>query len=241
MMSFPLPRLAYVRVIGLLACLLAANVSASNPSIIPLPVQMQIRSGIFTLCPTQKVAGAIAQATTKILVDSSSLESGQFLAATLLKSTGYRFAVATNGSGGPIRGAILLTTNNALSTLGAEGYELTVAPDSVVIRAPGQSGVFYGVQSLLQLFPQQIMARTPAAGVLWTAPCVYIQDQPRFPWRGVMLDVSRHFVDKTEVERILDGLALYKINTFHWHLTDDHGWRLEINSYPRLTVTTATN
>src|SRR5256885_2318619 len=116
MMLFPLLRLAFVRVVGLLACLLAANVWASTPSIIPLPVQMQVRSGIFTLCPTQKVAGAIAQASTKIFADGSSLESGQFLAATLLKSTGYRFAVATNGSAGPIRGAILLTTNNALST-----------------------------------------------------------------------------------------------------------------------------
>src|SRR5204863_4187961 len=81
----------------------------------------------------------------------------------------------------------------------------------------------------------------PPGGVQWTAPCVYIQDQPRFPWRGVMLDVSRHFADKTEVERILDGLALHKINTFHWHLTDDHGWRIEINSYPNLTKMASTN
>jgi hexosaminidase len=174
-------------------------------------------------------------------VDSSSLESGQFLAATLQKSTGYRFAVATNGSAGPIRGAILLTTNNALATVGTEGYELSVAPDSVVIRAPGQSGVFYGVQSLLQLFPPQILSQTSVNGVQWTVPCVYIQDQPRFPWRGVMLDVSRHFVDKREVEKILDGLALHKINTFHWHLTDDHGWRIQINSWPLLTATAATN
>src|SRR5437588_11034354 len=126
MTLFLSPRLAGVRVVGLLACLLAVAASASTPSIIPLPVQIQVRSGIFTLCPTQKVAGAIAQATTKIFVDGSSLESGQFLAATLLKSTGYRFAVATNGSGGPIRGAIRLTTKNTLSTLGIEGYELTV-------------------------------------------------------------------------------------------------------------------
>src|ERR1043166_3046563 len=241
MRLFPLPRLAYIRVVGLLASLLAVHVSASAPSIIPLPVQMQVRSGIFTLCPTQKVAGATAQATTKIFVDSSSLESGQFLAATLQKSTGYRFAVASNGSDGPIRGAILLTTNNALSTLGTEGYELTVAPDSVVVRAPGQSGVFYGIQSLLQLFPPQILSQTPVNGVLWTAPCLYVQDQPRFAWRGVMLDVSRHFVDKRGVEKILDGLALHKINTFHWHLTDDHGWRIQINSYPTLTLAASTN
>jgi hexosaminidase len=241
MMLLRISRFTNAFVVGLFACLISISVLAANPSIIPLPVQMQVRAGSFTLCPTQKVAGASAQATTTIFVNSSSLMEGQYLAATLLKSTGYRFPVMTNSSSGPIRGAILLTTNNALPSLGTEGYELTVAPDSVVVRAPGQAGVFYGVQSFLQLFPPQIMAQQPVSGVLWVAPCVYIQDQPRFPWRGVMLDVSRHFADKTEVERILDGLALHKINTFHWHLTDDHGWRIEIKSYPNLTTIASTN
>ena len=126
----------------------------------------------------------------------------------MFKSTGYQFVVATNGSAGPVRGALLLTTVNALSSLGAEGYELTVAPDSVVIRAPAQAGLFYGVQSLLQLFPPQILSPQPVTGVAWVAPCVYIQDQPRFAWRGVMLDVSRHFFDKQEVERVLDAHGL---------------------------------
>jgi hypothetical protein len=102
---------------------------------------MTTRPGVFTLCSTQLVVGASAQATVKILVDAASQQNGQFLTATLLKSTGYQFVVATNGAAGPIRGAILLTTVNALSTLGAEGYELTVAPDSVVVRAPAQAGV----------------------------------------------------------------------------------------------------
>jgi hexosaminidase len=227
--------------VGLVSALLTAPAFAATPAIIPLPQQMQVRPGVFTLCPSQPIPGAPARATQKILVDGASLQTGQFLATTLFKSTGYQFVVATNGAAGPIRNAILLTTVNALSGLGAEGYELTVAPDSIVIRAPAQAGLFYGVQSLLQLFPPQILAPRPVSGVVWTAPCVYIQDQPRFAWRGVMLDVSRHFVDKQEVERILDGLALHKINTFHWHLTDDHGWRIQINSYPLLTATASTN
>src|SRR5215472_8508445 len=222
-----------------ITCLaLLASTSASlaaNPAIIPLPQQMQVRAGIFTLCQSLLIPGGSARATTKILVDSSSLETGQYLTGMLSRSTGCQFALATNGAAGPIRGAILLTTVNAIAGLGAEGYELTVAPDSVVIRAPSQAGLFYGVQSLLQLFPPQILSLQPVSGVAWVAPCVYVQDQPRFPWRGVMLDVSRHFVDKQEVKRILDGLALHKINTFHWHLTDDHGWRIEIKSYPALT------
>ena len=225
-----------------LACLLPGYPAfAANPAVIPLPKQMQVHPGAFTLCPSQQIPGAPALALKRILVDSASLETGQYLAMMLFRSTGYRFTVATNGAPGPVREALLLTIVNALPSLGPEGYELTVAPDSVVIRAPAQAGVFYGVQSLLQLFPPQIMAPRPASGVQWVAPCVYIQDQPRFPWRGVMLDVSRHFVDKQEVERILDGLALHKINTFHWHLTDDHGWRIQINSWPLLTATASTN
>src|SRR5208283_6114781 len=110
---------------------------------------------------------------------------------------------------------------------------------SVVIRAPAQAGLFYGVQSLLQLFPPQILSPRPVSGVTWTAPCVYIQDQPRFSWRGCMLDVARHFFDKQEVERVLDAMALHKLNTFHWHLSDDQAWRVPIPAYPLLTQTGA--
>jgi hexosaminidase len=226
---------------GLVFSLLAAPAFAATPAIIPLPKAMTNHPGVFTLCPSQPIPGAPARATQKILVDSPSLQTGQYLATVLFKSTGYQFVVATNGAAGPVRAAILITTVNALSGLGAEGYELTVAPDSVVIRAPAQAGLFYGVQSLLQLLPPQIMSPQPATNVAWVAPCVYIQDQPRFAWRGVMLDVSRHFVDKQEVERILDGLALHKINRFHWHLVDDHGWRLQItnSAWTALTSTGA--
>ncbi|MDB6110066.1 MAG: Beta-N-acetylhexosaminidase, partial [Pedosphaera sp.] len=227
------------RILSSLLSFLAVATVGAAPAIIPLPVQMQVRSGIFTLCPTQQVAGASAHAMVKILVDRASLGNGQYLAATLRKSTGYEFGVVTNAGAGPVHASILLTTVNALPALGAEGYELTVAPDAVVIRAPAAAGVFYGVQSLLQLFPPEILAQRPVPGVQWTAPCVYIQDQPRFAWRGVMLDVSRHFVDKQEVEHLLDGLALHKINTFHWHLVDDHGWRIQILAYPLLTSTGA--
>lgn len=218
---------------------LAVSAFGATPAIIPLPVTLVSHPGNFSLCPTQPVSDASSRATIKILVDNSSLATGQYLAMILSRSTGYQFAVATNNSTGPIRNAILLTTVNALSSLGTEGYELTVAPDSVVVRAPAQAGVFYGVQSLLQLFPPQIISQQAVTNVAWTAQCLYIQDQPRFAWRGVMLDVARHFVDKQELERIIDGLALHKINSFHLHLADDHGWRLQINSYPNLTTTGA--
>src|SRR5436853_1081684 len=132
-------------------------IAAAAPAIIPLPVTLQTRPGIFTLCPSQPVPGASIRATRKIVADSPSLQTAQYLATMLFRSTGCRFTIVTNNTPGPVRNALLLTTANALS-LGAEGYELTVSPDSVVIRAPGQGGIFYGVQSLLQLFPPQIMS-----------------------------------------------------------------------------------
>ena len=133
------------------------------------------------------------------------------------------------------KGAVTLTTSKAKPALGPEGYELTVAPDSVIIRAAGQAGMFYGVQSLLQLLPPEVFAARPAPGVAWEIPCVQIADQPRFKWRGFMLDVARHFFTKDEVKQLLDVLAWHKINTLHLHLTDDQGWRIEIKKYPRLT------
>ena len=107
--------------VGLASALLAAPTFAATPAIIPLPQQLQVRPGVFTLCPSQPIPGAPARATQKILVDGASLQTGQYLATTLFKSTGYQFIVTTNGAPGPIRNAILLTTVNALSGLGTEG------------------------------------------------------------------------------------------------------------------------
>lgn len=229
-------------ILAFVLCLVAARGFGASPAIIPLPQQMQVRAGLFTLCSTQASSGAPAQAATKLLADVSSLPSGQYLAALLFKSTGCQFQViplGTNAASSAVRGAILLTTANANTNLGAEGYELTVAPDSVVIRAPAQAGVFYGVQTFLQLLPPQVLSSRPVVGVAWTALCLYIQDQPRFSWRGYMMDESRHFFGKQEVEKFLDAMALQKLNMFHWHLVDDEGWRIQILAYPLLTQTGA--
>jgi hexosaminidase len=214
-------------------------ITAGTPNIIPLPVTLSNLPGIFTLCPSQSVATVPARALMKILVDGASQQTGQYLAAALFKSTGYQFQLATRTATTAVKGAILITTSNAISTLGPEGYELTVAPDSVVIRAPAQGGAFYGVQSLLQLLPPQIYSPRIVTNVAWVAPCVYIKDYPLFSWRGVMLDVARHFFNKQEVKQVLDAMAMHKLNTFHWHLCDDEGWRLEITNYPNLAAVAA--
>ena len=197
----------------------AANVTA----IIPAPAQAEARDGQFQLT-----------ATSRILAARSLENEAQLLAARLRPATG--FALKIKSSKTKITTAdILLTTNGAAATLGAEGYELSVTTNGIVIRAVTPAGIFYGEQSLLQLLPPEIFSSKPAAGIAWTIPGVEISDAPRFAWRGFMLDVSRHFFTKPEVEQVLDLLALYKLNTFHWHLVDDQGWRIQIKKYPRLT------
>jgi hexosaminidase len=193
------------------------------PALIPVPQEISLQGGVFNLGPE-----------TKILVDSAAKDTGKFLAARLRRGTGYPMIVkVVRHPKGAIEG-IWLSTNDADPALGAEGYELIATPDSVVIRARTQAGLFYGVQTLLQLLPPEVLAAGPDKNRRWAIPCARIKDQPRFAWRGLMLDVSRHFFTKTEVEKILDTMALYKLNMFHLHLVDDQGWRIEIKKYPRL-------
>jgi hexosaminidase len=207
-----------------LFCVATAH-AVSPPAIIPVPQKMELHEGRFSLGPD-----------TRIYVDFSSRETGDFLAAKLRQSTGYKFKVVTKRfSSQPVRDGILLTTKSASTNLGPEGYELTVTTNSIVIRAPEPVGLFYGAQTLLQLLPPEIFATKVVAGFYWQMPCVQIVDWPRFKWRGLMLDVSRHFYNKQEVERLLDQMARFKLNRFHWHLVDDHGWRIEIKKYPKLT------
>jgi len=209
-------------------CTLAATrvqaADTASPALVPPPERMDLQEGTFRLQPA-----------TRVLTDASSRATADYLAERLRTATGYKVAVVESADGKASRGAIVLTTRGAKTRLGSEGYELTVSPEGVVIRAAGQGGVFYGVQSLLELLPPQVFAPSVVGEVAWTAPCLRIEDQPRFEWRGLMLDVSRHFFNKQEVKRLLDTMALHKLNVFHWHLVDDHGWRVEIRKYPKLT------
>jgi hexosaminidase len=213
-----------VGILGLLAALNAFAVSTNRPAIIPLPENIEARAGVFKL-----------RSGTRILVDSASQDTGEFLAQRLRTATGYKFSVSSTDETEPAKHAILLATGNVPPGGGTESYQLTVAPDSIIIRGPSQAGLFWGVQSLLQLLPPEAFAAKPVKGMNRGIPCFQIEDQPRFPWRGFMLDVSRHFYTKAEIEKFLDLMALYKLNMFHWHLVDGDGWRIEIKRYPRLT------
>ena len=222
------------RVTGLLWLFFATCAFGTPFGLVPAPQVITSNAGSFTLCPAQVIPGGPAPAPTLILVSDGARETGEYLATLLFKSTGYRFQVGTNAGTAAVPQAVLLTTNNALGSLNSEGYELTVATNSVVIRGPTSAGLFYGVQTLLQLLPPEIYSPRPVTGVPWTIPCVYVQDWPRFSWRGYMLDSVRHFFTPDEVKQLIDSMAIHKLNMFHWHLDDDSGWRLEILSWPLL-------
>jgi hexosaminidase len=197
---------------------------APRPALIPWPQKIQPRDGIFELGPE-----------TRIRVDGAARDTGQYLAAYLRRSTGFPFKVGSGSKALAGRGEILLTTRNTIPGAAAESYDLTVAPDSVVIAAPDPAGLFYGAQTFLQLLPPEIFAGQSVRTRDWEVDCLHIEDRPRFIWRGFMLDVSRHFFTKEEVRQLLDVMAVLKLNTFHWHLADDQGWRIQIKKYPRLT------
>jgi len=199
-----------------------AGVQDTALSVIPKPVQMTRTAASFSLTPG-----------TAIVPDRSTYDIGIQLADWLQPATGYRLAVVgAAGTGGQI---ISLRLDPALARLGDEGYRLTVTRSRITIRAYRPAGAFYAVQTLRQLLPPEIFRAAPVDSVSWTVPGVEIEDMPRFPWRGAHLDVSRSFMPKEFVKKYIDLLALHKLNRFHWHLTDDQGWRIEIKKYPRLT------
>ncbi len=189
-------------------------------NLIPQPVQIQQSAGDYVL------TGA-----TTIGFDSQAARpTAEMLAAKLNTATGYSFKAQQNSSG-----AIQFNLNKVpVAQIGKEGYTLISGPQGVTITANDPAGLFYGMQTLLQILPKEIESKSPVK-TAWTIPAVNITDYPRFGWRGIMLDVSRNFFTKEEVEQYIDQISRYKFNTFHWHLTDDNGWRVEIKSLPKLT------
>lgn len=195
-------------------------------SIIPKPEKMETKSSSFYLNPN-----------TKAVVDSKfdeGLTVGEELASKLRQATGYPIELL-KADGKKHRNSIVLRTSDSLAKLGNEGYLLSVNKDLVKIEALAPAGLFYGVQSFYQLLPPQIETSQAATDISWSIPCVKVEDKPRFLWRGVHLDVGRHFFTKDDVKKYIDYLAMYKMNTFHWHLTEDQGWRIEVKKYPKLT------
>ncbi|MDQ0808937.1 hexosaminidase [Streptomyces sp. B3I7] len=191
--------------------------SAHPPVVIPQPTQLAHRPGAFTL-----------RASTSLRISPGAEPAAALLRTLAGPSSGPAFPASPDGP-------FVLALDPRLTGLGAEGYGLTVAPDAVLLRAGGVTGLLRGIQTLRQLLPTRALSGRPSPGAAWQLPCVEITDVPRHPWRGFMLDVARHFQPVSLLRRYVDLLALHKLNVFQLHLTDDQGWRMPIAAYPRLT------
>ncbi len=206
--------------------MLATAFSQTNNTgivIIPEPVSIIKNTGMFLL-PTNILIEAASHQEMKGVID--------FLKKRFSVPTGSTVTVSNSASSAAIR-LILNTQKN--NTIGKEGYLLSVTPKGVVIKANEPAGLYYGAQTLVQLFPKEIESNTLSKNIKWEVPAVEITDYPRFGWRGLMFDVSRHFFSKQEVKQFIDDMVRYKYNLLHLHLTDDEGWRIQIKSLPKLT------
>lgn len=195
----------------LLFLMVAVVALAQNISVIPYPESVVMGKGEFKF--NKGVIGC---------PDKSVMPEALFLKEKL-SVAGVRATVA---NGKKNKTGILLQLVPGLG--GEEGYRLEITPAQVVIEAGGKAGIFYGIQTLLQMIE-------PGSGD-FVLPCAVVTDSPRYAWRGFMLDESRHFFGKEKVKQLLDYMASYKLNKFHWHLTDEPGWRIEIKQYPKLTT-----
>jgi hexosaminidase len=202
-----------------------ADRSPAFPAIVPRPLAVQPGRGSFELTSGARVVLTGEVGDTRGVAD--------LLAAALRPATGFRLPV-TRVRGEPADGDVALVLRPGDRALGDEGYRLTVETGRVTLVARSPAGLFHGVQTIRQLLPPAIESGRGRRGP-WHLPVVTIHDRPRYAWRGMMLDVARHFFGVAEIERLVDLLALYKLNRLHLHLTDDQGWRLAIRSRPRLT------
>ena len=197
-----------------------AQAQTNSIQLIPQPVDLKPMSGVYVLSNSTSVSYDKPESSNIALM----------LTQRLNVPTGFSLKAQQGKAGG-----IQLNLNAVKNTeLGDEGYTLEATPKGIVIAANQTAGLFYGMQTLIQLLPKEIESKVRKQAN-WSIPSVKIKDYPRFAWRGTMLDVSRNFFTKEEVKTFIDQIARLKYNTLHWHLTDDEGWRIEIKALPKLT------
>jgi hexosaminidase len=234
--AFTKPRMHHSRLVSALAAVglvaagssLGAQAAMSDTreyAVIPRPAVMTPADGMFALT-----------ARTVVRADPAFVAVARGFARDVQRPTGFDLAVVPRATGARSGDVRLMRVRGArAAALGSEGYQLDVAPTGVTVRAAEPAGAFYALETLRQLLPAAINRSAPSGSSIWTAPAVHIEDTPRFTWRGAHLDAGRHFMPKEFVLKYIDQLARMKMNRFHWHLTEDQGWRIQINKYPKLT------
>ncbi len=224
-------RIIVLLIAGMMALTTCNPPSQNDINIIPQPSTAYVQPGSFDLGPDARI---ITQMERPDLVAVC-----EYFNDILERSAGFRLEIVDDEHVTSFSGDLVFTTFNADTSWDVGAYRLEVGNRSVVLQANDPPGLFNGVQTLLQLFPPEIMSNNVVEGIDLECQAVYIYDHPRFEWRGMHLDVCRHFFPKEFIKKYLDLMAMYKMNVFHWHLTEDQGWRIEIDKYPELTEVSA--
>ena len=214
-----------ILLINILMLLIAHNLTAGSLNIVPVPMQVIEGKGVFVI-----------QSSTIILIDETNgtLEMAGLLTEKIRFSSGINLETKSYNAAFPKNNAIVFTTLGADVSLGKEGYSINISETQVFVKSTSAAGFFYGLQTLLQLLPAEI-EKAQSGLKSFSIPVVSIKDKPRFKYRGMHLDVGRHMFPVEFIKKYIDLMAMYKLNTFHWHLTEDQGWRIEIKKYPKLT------
>lgn len=191
-------------------------------NIIPKPVNIIFREDHFIL--TEQ---------TKIESDRALNDVAEYFKNLISTATGFNLVISDLNTGLNKSNTIYLELNEKLDNVGKEGYCLKINQKRIILTAKKPTRIFYGIQTIRQLIPIEIERKAKLSSFEWMLPAVEIRDYPRFSCRGYMLDEGRHFFGKAVVKHILDLMAYFKMNVFHWHLTEDQGWRIEIKKKPQ--------
>ena len=199
-----------------------SRAGTAEHTIIPKPESYVAKRGKFVFHPETLI----------VYVGKDAKRVAQYFSKEIATATGMKLKVAEKGVG---KTTVRLELKKNAKT-GDEGYTLDISASRISIVAKTPAGLFYGLQTVRQMMPPQIYSRVPVKEkISWSLPCAKITDEPRFAWRGANVDCARHFFSKEAIMRFIDTISWHKMNRFHWHLTEDQGWRIEIKKYPRLT------
>lgn len=209
----------------ILATVISCKEKSTLEQLIPLPSQVERLEGSFEITKETVIVNG---------GDSATEKTAQYFSNFLKSATGFNLKVVAPQDK-PAKNFIVLEISSANNEMSQEGYQLTILKEGISLIAGSDAGLFYGIQTIRQLLPQEIESST-IQSLKWEIPAVNISDKPLYAYRGSMLDVSRHFFNVADVKKYIDYLAYYKMNVFHLHLTDDQGWRIEIKSWPNLTA-----